>query len=236
MYFPYICVDNFFTDPDGIVEFAKQFEYFKAPGEITDNPNNLPTGFWPGRRTKPLQYIAPHFEAKFFEKLFSLFYEVRSIELKYRAVSCFQIIDPHEYGIADTGYIHSDETVYTGVVYLSKNMASNSGTSIYKATTPDMPFPKYSEIRDNQHNGLISYNKLNPEHCKLAVEEQNSWYIETIRFNNQYNRLIGFDGDQYHGVPKLNGTETEPRLTLVFFVESVTSSWFPLPNSRKFPL
>ena len=54
----------------------------------------------------------------------------------------------------------------------------------------------------------------------------NQHFIETVRFNNVYNRLISFDGQTYHGANNFF-TDKEPRLTQVFFVRSIKSKSKP---------
>ena len=48
MTFPITIVDNFFDDPDAIVEVANNLKYFNPQG-----------GHWPGTRTKNLHIDAP---------------------------------------------------------------------------------------------------------------------------------------------------------------------------------
>ena len=64
---------------------------------------------------------------------------------------------------------------------------------------------------------FIEYKKLVND-----VEEN---FEETIKFNNIYNRLIAYDGNDYH---KCNSfyTGQKERLTLVFFVRTIKSNNF----------
>ena len=63
MTYPITIVDDFFEDPDGIVEMAKSMKYY--------TPN---TGNWPGTRTKNLHVEDKRFFNYFGQKLHLLFY------------------------------------------------------------------------------------------------------------------------------------------------------------------
>ena len=62
------------------------------------------------------------------------------------------------------------------------------------------------------------------------LEKNIKAHEETIRFNNQYNRMIAFEGGIPHGVRSFH-TTNEPRLTQVFFVYKLESS-SPTPLVR----
>ena len=63
MTFPVTIVDNFFDDPDAIVEIANNLKFF--------NPQ---TGNWPGTRTKNLHVEEPRLHMYFTQKLNSIFF------------------------------------------------------------------------------------------------------------------------------------------------------------------
>ena len=64
MYPTVTVIDNFFKDPDSIVEIANNLEFY---------PNS--DGAWPGRRTKLLHEVEPEFFEFFGQKLHSIFHE-----------------------------------------------------------------------------------------------------------------------------------------------------------------
>ncbi|BCU98299.1 MAG: hypothetical protein CM15mV21_0680 [Eurybiavirus sp.] len=63
MTFPITIVDNFFDDPDAIVEVANNLKYFNPQG-----------GHWPGTRTKNLHIDEPRLHMYFTQKLNSIFH------------------------------------------------------------------------------------------------------------------------------------------------------------------
>ena len=59
-------------------------------------------------------------------------------------------------------------------------------------------------------------------------------YIETIRFNNVYNRLIAFDSSSAHGVNSYY-SDSDLRLTQVFFVTKIgTNTKPPILRQKKY--
>ena len=65
MLFPITCVDDFYSEPDNIRDFALSLEYGK------DELSNFP-----GQRTKMLHEIDSYFFNIFCEKIFSLFFNL----------------------------------------------------------------------------------------------------------------------------------------------------------------
>ena len=53
--------------------------------------------------------------------------------------------------------------------------------------------------------------------------EQDSNFVETIRFSNRYNRMISFDSAVPHRADNFV-INNEPRLTQIFFVEDIESN------------
>ena len=64
MIFPITVIDNFFSDPDAIVEIASGLEYFSSDD-----------GRWPGQRTRSFYEIDNKLYSFLVEKLFSIWYE-----------------------------------------------------------------------------------------------------------------------------------------------------------------
>ena len=125
MTYPITIVDDFFEDPDAIVEMANELKYY--------TPN---TGNWPGTRTKNLHIEEPRFFRYFGSKLHLLFYE--SVPDYWNLQCHFQLIHPFckdKYDNKNRGWIHQDiDTWFGGIVYLSPDPEPDTGTSVYKVT------------------------------------------------------------------------------------------------------
>jgi len=206
--FPLTVVDNFFENPDKIVDFALSCDYKKhEPGD------------WPGKRSEALHELNPELFNLCGSKLISLFYP--NFDLTWHMASMFQVVD-NSYS---DGWVHRDENLITGIVYLNKNENLKSGTSIYrikkdKVFAKPMHFDKKRENYKNLEGNVDKYR-----------EENNSQYEETINVSNVYNRLICFDSHLLHAAQNFSDN-IEPRLTLVMFVNSISNLNTPIKRLR----
>lgn len=211
--FPVTVVDDFYEDPDYIRQYALSLDY---------TPSN--TGDWPGFRTEPLSNINSELFESFGKKILSLFFDLDNIEIECDITTGFQKIypfSPKKYDIKNSGWIHLDqESILSGVIYLNPEPEENTGTSFFKL--------KPGEIDDGtQHTKFLHYSNssdFNEEDYIKEKENFDNKFIETIRIENQYNRLIVFENGIYHGVPSYFRSKTDPRLTQVFFISSIRSS------------
>ena len=120
MTYPITIVDNFFDNPDDIVELAKSFKYYSPD-----------TGNWPGTRTKQMHLEDHRFFTYFGQKIHLLFHD--NCPDQWTMQCHFQNIRPFAKGNKNRGWVHQDiDTHFGGIVYLSKNPEPNTGTSIYK--------------------------------------------------------------------------------------------------------
>lgn len=206
---PTTVVDNFFEDPIAIRKYALSLDY-----ELD------PEGRWPGKRSKNLHIINRGLFDNICEKFFSLFYDVENDEnLRWTVKAAFQLTDSSY----EEGWVHSDLSLISAVIYLNDNPDPNTGTTIYKPKTVGTKMlhteEKIRQIR-NKNNG--NYRK-----------ENNEQFEESIIIKNKFNRLVAFDGYSYHGANMFEGsTEETSRLTLVFFVEELRGNKYPIQKLR----
>ena len=71
LHFPAVCVDNFYSDPDRVREWALSLEY-KPP----------PAGQWPGKRSEKLHILDSKFFNDFCCKIFSLYFDLEKIDVR----------------------------------------------------------------------------------------------------------------------------------------------------------
>lgn len=212
MHFPTLCVDDFYEDVDAVRKFALQQE-FKAS----------PTGQYPGTRTERIHLLNRSFFDSFCSKLFSLYYDVNDPDLKWEVTSYFQMINIEE----SEGWIHhDDDSLVAGVIYLTPDANIDSGTSIFKIKDKN----KYDEYQELKHEFYLK-NTIDLQKYNEVKQEQESNFVETIRFNNVYNRMICYEGSQYHKANKLNAG-SEFRLTQTFFVNRVEVKYTPIGRMR----
>ena len=218
MTYPITIVDNFFEDPDGIVEMANELRYY--------TPN---TGNWPGQRTKNLHVEESRFFKYFGNKLHLLFYETVP---EYWNLQChFQMIHPFcddKNSKKNRGWIHRDiDTWFGGIVYLKKDPEPNTGTSVYKVKKGFSH--QYAEEIEQKEALYRSENVDDAEYNK-AYDAMRDQFEETVTVTNVYNRFVMFNGNTHHGVQTFG---TTPRLTLNFFGMAQTGKLPPLLRSNR---
>ena len=218
--FPSLCVDNFYSNPEEVRKFALAQEY---------QPH--PQGKWPGTRTKDLSLIDNSFASDFCNKIFSLYYNIYNTEIKWRVSSFFQKIEAYDLdptSIKNKGWIHFDDAIFAGIIYLNKEYNHDSGTVLYDIKDKNL----YDK---NQQAKKDFFQRQDTEGYEDLLLKHNSNFVETVRYNNKFNRLIMFDSEVAHTAHNFFNN-SEPRLTQVFFVENleVESGLTPLHKSRNF--
>jgi hypothetical protein len=208
---PAMCVDEFYSDPDKIREFALSQTYYPSD-----------TGKYPGSRTLGLQILDEKFYNSFCQKLFSLFFNLEQTAVKYQVGTSFQLIESMHHdptSLKNLGWVHLDDNVvFAGVIFLTPNIDLNCGTSIFKLVDESKLDKSDAKSRFYKDQTDLNYDE--------EFQRHRSAFIETIRFNNIYNRLICFDAESAHGVNNYYSS-TEPRLTQVFFVEKIEADVYP---------
>ena len=113
------------------------------------------------------------------------------------------------------GWVHCDEALLTGIVYLNEKSNPNGGTTIYK--------PKNLSYNEKNRDKKHSFYKglLSDEDGIKFRNEHNEQFNESIIVKNEYNRLICFDGFLPHGANDYTNINNEERLTLVFFIHQL---------------
>ena len=209
--FPVCIIDDFYHNSYDVRKFALSQKFY--PNE--DNR-------WPGARTKPINEINKNLFHHFCDKLIGIFYNIDDI-LHYNISTYFQKIKPfhsEKLNKNNRGFIHQDQVLFGGVVYLDLISEERTGTSIY---TPKNQW-WYRNKLDGDVNRL-KYKKYGGESLidedMLIWDQSREQYLESIKVENVFNRCILFDGNNHHGVPYFG---TEERLTQVFFVNNLVLS------------
>lgn len=223
MYFPTICVDNFFNNPNEVRNFALSLEYKKAENTA-----------WPGKRTDLLSNLNSNYFDLFCRKIFSIFFDIKNSQNLYNweVATYFQIIEPFEYDNINTGWIHFDtRCIFAGIIYLTPDISLECGTSIFK---PKKSYNLPMNYEDKKEM-YLNFNESNLTKYEQSLKENNDLFEETINFKNVFNRLVAYDSSQYHGVNSFHDNKVE-RLTQVFFINSVNSNYFPIPAMNQIQL
>lgn len=217
MIFPSICVDNFFNNTDEVLKIAESCRYEKV-------------NYIPGERSLPLHLTHKDFFNYLNLKILSVLYPNEEKNIIYKAKSMFQKIPSN---IDYDGWVHNDDKdMLTCIIYLTD---SNAGTSLYK---PKNPFFVQDGLDKDKHNFFENYEKYDTkelEKIKNTKEQWNNYFTETVSFKGQFNRMICFDGSNYHAAHIHKGDND--RLTLVSFFNDISlldkKINYPIPTLKK---
>jgi hypothetical protein len=227
--FPTIVMDNFYNDPDFVRDFALSLEYEQSDGTFA------------GKRTKPLNLIDVDFYKESVSKFLSLFYDLSFVSCSnVNVLTQFTLIDsfaPEKDSIKNKPWVHRDEgTILAGVVYLSKEADSNSGTTVYKSK-PNLN--TQATLSDTSHRvelfGNTNVDDVSVEY-KNQITNHNSLFEESVIIKNEYNRIVCYDSYNWHCASS-HYSSSEPRLTQTFFLLNINcNTKYPITRVKNFKL
>ena len=204
MPYPLIIKDDFFSDPDAIVKESKRIREYA-----------LDQYQYPGVRTKPLNLSNPKLFAYIAQKIFHLFHD-KTPDV-YTMTMAFQKINPYikddKWDRKNRGWVHIDNCLFGGIIYLDKNPDKDSGTGIYKSNDGyDVQTDESISIKEDHYGG----KEIDDEKFNKGYDIIQNQYEEILRIPNLYNRLVLIPGDQPHSMTTIGDKE---RNTLVFFCQ-----------------
>lgn len=221
--FPSVVVDNFFTDPDKIVQRAEKLKF-----------NPAENGKYAGVRTEALHEVDPVLHDYCNNKFFRLFYDYNVTDVNWQVSSFFHKIEAPDITDKESWYnkswIHIDpRAMAAGIIYLTPDAHPDSGTSIYKLKSGEEAiFDETARInfhKNNDRNGYIE-----------KLKEHNNKFEESVIIKNVYNRLAAYDAKEFHAANTYY-TGGSVRLTYVFFIYGLqTTSKSPLERLHTMPL
>lgn len=224
MSFPAFFIDNFYENPEKVLKIANNSIFLQ------------PDGHRPGRNSIPLHISNPEFFSDFCSKLFSIFYNFDSAKVEWNVLTYFQkseCLDDNPESPKNMPWIHKDDgNVIAGLIYLNENNLKNSGTSVYKLKKEcswdsfDNKIPPIAQYRYQ----FYKYGVYDEEKYIKRIKENYEIFEESVRFENRYNRLICYSGEEFHRAHSYYCEE--PRLTQLFFVKSLNSD-IAMPLLRK---
>lgn len=190
----FLCVDNFYDDPDAVREFALKQDF------------QLHKEYHKGRRTDIV--YRPEELKKKFEKLIGK--RIISWD-KYGVNGCFQ------YCTAEDAIVyHYDSQNYAGVIYLTPDAPPEAGTTFYRSKKN-----KLTKIMDNPHAEATgkSFDELHGETFATGFYDSTQFDVVDV-VGNVYNRLVVWDALTLHAATKYFGTDLHnSRLFHLFFFD-----------------
>lgn len=230
MNFQTIVHDGFFKNPDKVREWGLTLEY-----RHTD-------GTFPGVRTQNLKYEHKKFYEATASKLLALWgnYDRNDWECQLQFQKIKRCTDDPA---LNTGWIHMDRGVQAAaVIYMDPNSNLDHGTSIYRMNEGCEENAKEWQKKHATADETNFYHKVlgakqsrDPEDLKIFkanMKINNDMFTRTMEVKNVYNRVIGYDGNQWHGQSNfLMDNDDDFRLTIVAFITNCTK-----PATRRFSL
>lgn len=175
----YIEISNFFKNPDSIVDLSKKLKFYT----FEQHPESSIVGRYAGKRSLQLHNVYPEFFESLCYGVVSHLVDFSKVSsCDWRISSYFSIINVDD-NIKDIKVIHQDTGVlYAGVVYLSKNLDINSGTSLYKKENENY-IEKY-EFK-NEFNKMIMYDASIPHGITKFVDDRLSilFFIKYLKYS-----------------------------------------------------
>ena len=218
MQWPTLIVDNFFTDPYAIVKLSKTFKYVRSSGNE-----------WPGMRTGPLHEVDKDFFGWSTRKIMALLYPSQIVHdlnvLRWQARQYFQKVPYKTYG--EEGWVHGDtENEFTVIIYLSDH--PHSGTCLYEGQQFNA-LPKYEEEKKRFYRDLKDQKRM-----KKYRDKNNFQFRKKVEFFSNFNRLVLFDGANWHASRNADKTKDD-RLTLITFFTRVEGKdlRYPITQMRR---
>jgi hypothetical protein len=160
-------VDNFFEDPDRVVEVAKHLQWFYWDHHPA---RGIATGKYAGIRSNELHLENPDFFNYASNKIAATIYDFSKMnKCTWRCSMYFSLVSARDKPGKDSPVkiIHSDSGVgKSGLIFLSKRINRGAGTSFYNSN-----YKKIKEAK-NRYNRLISYEGKVPHGTSKYVDNR----------------------------------------------------------------
>ena len=216
MNFQTIVHDGFFNNPDKVRNWALTLDY------------KHPDGTYPGVRTRCTKHIHKKFYEATASKLVSLWGNYKredwDLQLQFQKIKRFN--DNPEINV---GWIHQDTGAEAAaVIYLDPDPDLDHGTSHYKTNSKFDTHTDYPHEKETYDNVLGAKQSRDPEDLRRYFENvkyHNARFDRTLEVKNVYNRVIAYDGDQWHGQTSFHmDNDDDFRLTIVAFITDISHS------------
>jgi hypothetical protein len=233
-----VTLDNFFDNPDEIRELGLHMMESDKVVKSSDGD-----GKWPGYRSQELWKIDEELTQKICEKVLSCYFNLNvekvywhSVDIRFQSISS---INKNKNSIKNQGWIHKDvridENPYhpedkpgpdlAGLIYLTPDIERDTGTSLYNMKK-DKTLKDWQDVIETRYP-LYKGDPISEEEIKEKWEIHRSCFIEKVRFENIYNRLIMYDTKEFHAANSYY-TSKDNRLTLGFFIAGIKANKWPL--------
>lgn len=234
----YITIDNFFKNPDDLVDFLIQFPSDNIQQKLNCNEFDFKNNNYrcpPGIQ----QIIHPRYLEGLSIRLIEILTETNFIpntknktensssEVYYNQINNFgyytNYIGPEAVSFRQNHIPHIDQCKFTFNFHLSKNV--NSGLNFYKLKTKNKTHSRLKSILDDSIEvrkeissklndaSNLNFNENNIKKYKSIIEDDLFVCYEECDF--KFNRLVLYEGDYWHSIKYDANVEKNPRYSLV---------------------
>tara|TARA_R110000744_G_scaffold374824_1_gene487867 strand:+ start:1165 stop:1842 length:678 start_codon:yes stop_codon:yes gene_type:complete len=215
-------VDGFLNDPDRIREYGLSLP-------MNNDQGTSMSGF----RSDRLLGLNPTLTKSITQKVLACYFDSPvSYNRVHMLFNKVPNISTQEDSYQNQGWTHhdgnADYSKLAGVIYLTPNCRLDAGTSLFKLKKGEQYYKpgeglnsEYEEIRNKYYRGDY------PPEMERKHRAWNNKFEETARFQNVYNRMVCYDGREFHRANNFFN-DGEPRLTLVFFISGIRCDTLPL--------
>ena len=213
---PAIVYDNFYEEPDAVRKYALSLKYDDTEG------------IYPGVRTKQNavnEKVNKSTTDLLTSRISELFVEqpiIESVRNQFQKIPNFSADKDNP---LNWGWIHRDSIEpnpippsLAGIVYLDPNPTSDTGTSFYESKIEPInwEFSKW----EGGNIRLDFYKNKSTDICNKyidVVKKHNSQFRRIMEVENKYNRLVIYNGSDYHAMTSCYTKHDNVRLTQVLF-------------------
>jgi len=165
MIWPTLCVDNFFNEPNKVIEISNSLDYESS-------------NVYPGKRSIDLHIHHEEFFNWVSNKIMSALYPAEWTNIAWYNTAYFQKIPS---GLKNDGWVHQDKSnEFTAIIYLSQN--TEAGTSIYLSKA----FYKESKTKGSVKNRDLHNSKFKESinikgvFNRLAILDSHSYHAAHV--------------------------------------------------------
>ena len=207
---PAIVYDNFYEEPDAVRKYALSLKYDDTEG------------IYPGVRTKQnavnekLNKLTKDLLTSRISELFVKQPIVESVRNQFQKIPNFSADKDNP---LNWGWIHRDSIEpnpippsLAGIVYLDPNPTSNTGTSFYESKIEPVSWEG-----DDIRLQLCQDKLINKSKYIDSIKKHNSQFERVMEVENKYNRLVIYNGSDYHAMTSCYTKHDNVRLTQVLF-------------------
>jgi hypothetical protein len=249
-----VTLDNFFDNPDEIRELGLRLLEDKAIKSTDDNYTSK--GRWPGYRSELLWKIDEKLVQRIIQRILSCYFNLdlervfwNKCEIRFNLIPS---LDKDKNNLKNKGWIHRDgidprflhhpdevidfdilseiNAEIAGLIYLTPDIERDTGTSLFVAKK-DKTLEEWDE-GIQMRLPVFKGDPVNDKELKEKWEKHRSCFIEKVRFENIYNRLIMYDAKEFHASNSYY-TSKDNRLTLGFFIGGIRANKWPLERVRE---